>query len=84
MKAFKENRRLTGWFQTGSSNEKAVNIRLFSQVLAILLVHAATIYNSCRVRHCCGDLLGQELANGRMNLLRLISRCDFSRANGPV
>jgi hypothetical protein len=74
---------LTGWFQTRTPNQEAVDITLLGQLLAIFLTHATTIDNSRLLRRLLRHMIAQPFPNLSMYLLRLFRRGNLARPNRP-
>jgi len=68
----------------GTTNQEAINVRLLGQLAAVLLVDAAAIQDPRVFGSFCRQFLGEELAEGGVNLLRLFRSGDFASADGPV
>lgn len=76
-------RKLTLWLQASTANQEPINIRLLSEVLAVLRAHAATIKDPRLLRRLSTNITSQPLPNRLMHLLRLLNRGDLTRANRP-
>jgi hypothetical protein len=74
---------LTSRLERGTTDQETVNVLLFGQVLAVLLVDAATVQDASLFRHLVADLLLEPVADAGVNLLCLLGRGDLAGANSP-
>lgn len=74
---------LTLGLQAGTANQETINILLLRQVLAVLAVDAAAIQDTGLVRDLVANVLLEPLADGGVDLLRLLDSGDLASADGP-
>jgi hypothetical protein len=70
--------------QARASDQKAIDIRLLSQLIAVLLRHASSVKDARLVRRLARHLFLKPLTQRSMDLLRLFGSSHFARSNGPV
>lgn len=69
--------------QARTTDQETINIRLLSQLLAILVTHTSTIDDSRLLCRIGSQLLCNPLPNSLVHLLSLLRRCNFTRSNRP-
>jgi hypothetical protein len=70
--------------QASTSDKEAIDIRLLSQLIAVLLRHTAAIQDARLVRRLARDLFLEPLAERGMDFLGLLGGRDFAGSNGPA
>mmetsp|Transcript_15471 Transcript_15471/g.36809 ORF Transcript_15471/g.36809 Transcript_15471/m.36809 type:complete len:295 (+) Transcript_15471:690-1574(+) len=74
-----EERRLEG----GAADQESVDVLEADERVAVAVTHTTSVCDAGRLGYLSRHLLLQNLADGRMGLLRLFGRGDHSRADGP-
>ena len=69
--------------QARAAHEEAINILLLAQIRAVLLAHAASVYDPGVLFGRLGEL-AQPFSDGGVHLLRLLCRRDLASADGPT
>lgn len=72
-----------GWLQASTANQEPVDIRLCSQVTAVLVRNTSTVQDPRLLSSLSGDLLLQPVADSRVDLLCLLGGSDFAGTDGP-
>lgn len=75
--------RLTSRLEGSTANKEAVNIRLGSQLLRVLVRHRSTIEDAGLLSSLLAELLSHPLPDSIMSVLRLLSARDLSSSNSP-
>jgi hypothetical protein len=70
--------------QASPTNKEPINVRLLSQLIAVLLRHTAAVQDTRLLRSLGRNFLREPLAQCLVNFLCLLGGRDFAGADGPV